>query len=153
MCNTRQHSNHNIMSSKQQPNKIQFVDFRWSVESDNKVGQTTSHIYAVNSRHLVLRDGNIMSFANPNMCIYVCRNNKMSFILGVNPFSGPSSISSKIQLKMERIISIIKDTENSYSEEDRTKLRRLLYRSMDCLTELELALLQLMVSKSSKPTL
>jgi len=65
-------------------------------------------------------------------------------------------ISSKTLEQMERIISTIKDMANSEYVGDLTQLKRMLYRSMDCLTELELGLLRLKEEKllrnmSSKP--
>lgn len=53
------------------------------------------------------------------------------------------SISSKTLAQMERITSTIKAMENSSYVGDLTQLKRLLYRSMDSLTELELGLLLL----------
>jgi hypothetical protein len=71
---------------------------------------------------------------------------------GVNPSSNILSISLRIQGKMKNITSIIKDLESSLSESELPTLRKLLYRSMDSLTELELSLLQQQVARFSKPT-
>lgn len=46
---------------------------------------------------------------------------------------------------MKSIITIIKDMDLSSNDEDHVKLRRLLYRAMEPLTELKLELLQQMV--------
>lgn len=53
---------------------------------------------------------------------------------------------------MERIITTIKDMENSDYVGDLTQLKRMLYRSMDSLTELELGLLRLKEEKHSRST-
>lgn len=71
----------------------------------------------------------------------------MSSTNGVTINLNVLSISSKTLLQMERIITIIKDMENSSYEGDLTQLKRLLYRSMDSLMELELGLLRLKEGK------
>jgi len=68
------------------------------------------------------------------------------------PIVKNSSISSKTLEMMKSIISIIKDMDLSSNEEDHVRLRRLLYRTMDSLVELKLALLQLLVSTPSTST-
>jgi hypothetical protein len=62
------------------------------------------------------------------------------------------SISSKTLEQMARIITTIKDMENSEYVGDLTQLKRMLYRSMDSLTELELGLLRLKEEKHSRST-
>lgn len=62
------------------------------------------------------------------------------------------SISSKTLLQMERIITTIKDMGASEYVGDLTQLKRMLYRSMDSLTELELGLLRLKEEKNSRNT-
>jgi len=63
-----------------------------------------------------------------------------------------SYISSKILSKMESIISIIKDMDILLRNKDQGLYKRLLYRSMDQLAELESSLRQLQVSLLSSPT-
>lgn len=64
---------------------------------------------------------------------------------GANPHARSLSISSKILTMMERIITIIKDLENSQNVKDLAKLNNLLWRAMDNLKEFELGVLQLQV--------
>lgn len=121
--------------------KLSFVDFRWSVKEDNKVGQTTSC-----SQCTIDTNGRIGSW----MIVFVCRKNKMSCTNSVKILSNTLSISSKIQNQMARIITIIKDMESLNLEEELKQLNRLLYRSMDNLMEFELSLRQLKDEKSSR---
>jgi len=71
---------------------------------------------------------------------------------GVNQPSSILSISLKTQTLLERIITTIKDMDNSLPDSDLPQLKRLLYRSMDNLKELESELLQLKVAKLLKNT-
>lgn len=80
----------------------------------------------------------------------MCRPIKMSSTNGVTINLNTISISSKTLAQMERIITTIKDMENSEYEGDLTQLKRTLYRSMEHLTELELVLLRLKEEKRSR---
>lgn len=76
----------------------------------------------------------------------------MSSTSGVSKYSINISTSLKIQQLIGEIITIIKDMDTCLPNEDLKPLNRLLYRSMDSLTELKSELLVLKVSQLSKTT-
>jgi len=86
------------------------------------------------------------------MIMFMCRNNKKMSTYGASLFTHTLYISSRTLETMERIITTIKDMESSLQDQELPPLRRLLYRSMDVLKELELNLAQLKVEKSLKST-
>jgi len=80
---------------------------------------------------------------------YMFRKLTMSSTHGSKAIAQSTSISLKILDKMEKIKKIIitiKDTDNSLYENELQQLNKMLYRSMDNLTEFELSLHQLKVS-------